>query len=234
MPEPYTLHLDRPENNGRRFVIADIHGCFYTFQSLVKKLNLTADDHLFILGDMINRGKRSQYVIDFILQLYVAGYKVFPLQGNHEHVVINNCIDNPGLLSTAEKKTGSISAFLNKGSIKPEYDVFFRTLPHCILSGEDLVFSHAGLNFEHQPLTDYASMLVTRQFTYNAQSVNGRRLMHGHTPINLENIREAIDNRSPVINLDNGCVMKNKKPEKGNLICLDADSMELYIQKNID
>lgn len=234
MQEPFCQHLDMPENNGRRFVIADIHGCFYTFQSLVKKLRLDTNDHLFILGDMINRGKRSQYVIDFILQLYAAGYKIFPLQGNHENFIITHCIDSSTPLSIAEKKTGSIAVFLDNGVLKPEYDVFFRTLPHCITSGDDLVFAHAGMNFESDPFTDYASMLYTRKFDYNANAVNGRRLLHGHTPINLDAIKQSIETQAPVINLDNGCVLRNKRPEKGNLVCLNADSMELIVQKNID
>jgi serine/threonine protein phosphatase 1 len=38
-------------SNGRRFVIPDIHGCYYSFKGLLDKIKLAQSDHLFLLGD---------------------------------------------------------------------------------------------------------------------------------------------------------------------------------------
>lgn len=231
--KPYIFITDYPENNGRRFAIPDIHGCYYTFQALIKKLSLTTDDHVFILGDMINRGKRSSYVIDFILHLYSSGYKIFPLQGNHENDVIKNLIDNPISEELLQHKK-TLKSFTKDGIILPSYDVFFRTLPHCILSGDDYVLAHAGLNFEGNPFKDFDEMLSIREFSYDGSKIKNRKLIHGHTPVNKSEIKENLSNNAPVINLDNGCVVLDKHPKKGTLLCLNLDSQELIGQRNID
>ena len=69
---------------GRRFVIGDIHGCFRTFRYLVEEeLHLNPSDTLFLLGDLIDRGKESKAVIDYIRELS-ATMTVKPVMGNHE------------------------------------------------------------------------------------------------------------------------------------------------------
>lgn len=65
--QPFGTQVEKPADGGRRFAIADIHGCFYTFQALIKRIQFSAGDQLFILGDMINRGKNAavMYLILF-------------------------------------------------------------------------------------------------------------------------------------------------------------------------
>jgi serine/threonine protein phosphatase 1 len=63
--------------NIRRFAIGDIHGCSRTFRKLIKKLNLSPDDEVYILGDMINRGKDSSGVLDYIIKLKKKVIKSF-------------------------------------------------------------------------------------------------------------------------------------------------------------
>lgn len=41
---------------GRLIAIGDIHGCHKEFEDLLDKLDLTKDDRLILLGDLINRG----------------------------------------------------------------------------------------------------------------------------------------------------------------------------------
>ena len=50
--------------NGRLIAIGDIHGCYQEFGDLLERLNLTKDDQLILLGDLVNRGPDSGKVID--------------------------------------------------------------------------------------------------------------------------------------------------------------------------
>ncbi|MEM1138182.1 MAG: hypothetical protein AAGI07_20305, partial [Bacteroidota bacterium] len=61
----------------------------------------------------------------------------------------------------------------------------------------------------------------------------GKRLIHGHTPTNLDLIKDAIFKKASVIPLDNGCVFYNSFATNvpdwnlGNLLCLNLDTFEL-------
>jgi serine/threonine protein phosphatase 1 len=84
----------------RRLAISDIHGCYNTFDSLLQTIGLSKENEsLYILGDMINRGKHSKKVIKKILSLQNQGYSIFPLRGNHEQFVIAEIQQNKVLNS---------------------------------------------------------------------------------------------------------------------------------------
>jgi len=73
----------------RQFAIADIHGHLKTFKALLREINFTVFDELFLLGDFIDRGPDSKGVIDYIEELKQTGYTVYCLRGNHEQL----CLD---------------------------------------------------------------------------------------------------------------------------------------------
>jgi hypothetical protein len=65
--------------NGRIIAIGDIHGCYQEFAELLARLELTKDDRLILVGDLINRGPDSCKVIDLARQ-----HRALSLLGNHE------------------------------------------------------------------------------------------------------------------------------------------------------
>jgi serine/threonine protein phosphatase 1 len=65
--------------NGRIIAIGDIHGCYQEFAELLARLELTKDDRLILVGDLINRGPDSCKVIDLARQ-----HRAISLLGNHE------------------------------------------------------------------------------------------------------------------------------------------------------
>jgi Icc-related predicted phosphoesterase len=65
--------------NGRIIAIGDIHGCHQEFAELLARLELTKDDRLILVGDLINRGPDSCKVIDLARQ-----HRAISLLGNHE------------------------------------------------------------------------------------------------------------------------------------------------------
>ncbi|WP_291726575.1 metallophosphoesterase family protein [Bernardetia sp.] len=226
---------------GKRFAIGDIHGCSKTFKTLVEdKVQLTKDDHLFLLGDYIDKGLDSIGVLDYILYLKESGFQVFPLMGNHEY----------NLLEAKERyneRTFKRFLRINKNqnivdeqmNIKPRYQRFLESLPYYY-ELEDYHLVHAGFDFRKEnPFQDFQAMLYIRRFEVKKELLQGKKIIHGHTPTPLSNIRQSISSNASVIPLDNGCIYT--KPHKmfdyktlGNLCCLDLDSLNLAVQRNIE
>ena len=64
------------------FVLGDIQGCFYSFQSLLDKVSFDPKrDQLWLVGDLINRGRESLAVLDWCYQNQSS---IRPVLGNHE------------------------------------------------------------------------------------------------------------------------------------------------------
>ena len=63
----------------RIIAIGDIHGCPQELTSLLERLEVTSEDRLILLGDLINRGPDSLKVLDIVRR-----YDCIPLLGNHD------------------------------------------------------------------------------------------------------------------------------------------------------
>ena len=60
-----------------------IYGCLVELKSLILKLDLKKDDHLILLGDLMDRGPDSVGVVRFVQNLSHM-YILDLIQGNHE------------------------------------------------------------------------------------------------------------------------------------------------------
>jgi len=214
---------------GNTFVIPDLHGCLHTFEKVLNTVNFGRNDRLILLGDIINRGSNSLSLIETLVHMQKDGYDLHLVRGNHENQIAYY----------ASKKNAS--TFLSKTELAPLfggeqytfYKDFFDSMPFYIESNKSF-FVHAGLCRLRNPFINYYDMLHMRDMQYNETKHQGKRIFHGHTPINSNIIKSIVKKREMVINLDNGCVMKKKYPDKGALMCLELSSFELIRQKNID
>lgn len=73
---------------GRTIAIGDIHGCGTALRTLLELLELTADDTLVTLGDVIDRGPDSCDVIEQLLAIGERCHLV-PILGNHEQMLLD-------------------------------------------------------------------------------------------------------------------------------------------------
>jgi diadenosine tetraphosphatase ApaH/serine/threonine PP2A family protein phosphatase len=64
---------------GRLIAIGDVHGCHVELAELISRLELTREDRLVFLGDLVNRGPDSCKVLDI-----ARANKAIALLGNHE------------------------------------------------------------------------------------------------------------------------------------------------------
>jgi serine/threonine protein phosphatase 1 len=224
----YGLRVPEPPSPGRRLAVGDVHGCFATLQALLKKSGYNTSDQLFMLGDLINRGKRSKEVLDFLIHLQQTGYQVFPIMGNHEEYLLS-CLKAGGNIADCISKGKKINT-----SDSAQYIKFLTEMPRYVLSGRDFVLAHAGLDFSlEKPLDGTSAMLKIRDFVYYGEKIGFRKLLHGHTPIPWGKIARYSNSLPEVINIDNGCVLKGASG-KGRLVMLSLTEKHIWAQKNID
>jgi serine/threonine protein phosphatase 1 len=72
-------------NGGRTFVVGDIHGCFQLLEDSLSDHNFDKSvDHLFSVGDLVDRGPASHLALDYLNQPWFHA-----VRGNHEQMVID-------------------------------------------------------------------------------------------------------------------------------------------------
>jgi serine/threonine protein phosphatase 1 len=231
-----------------RYAIGDIHGCYQTLFKLVDQtLNLTKQDELYFVGDFIDRGPGSRQVVDYILELKEAGYRVYAVKGNHEEMLLDAWMNKTPdsfmlwMMNGAAETLVSydIQSYLHMdeaclNELPEEHVDFFRKMPYYIET-DDHIIVHAGINFKaDKPFEDTASMVWCRDCTNDTTQSGNRIIVNGHTPTPLDVIRKRVKKKNPKeINIDAGCVYKGYT-DMGNLVALDLDNHTLYWEENID
>lgn len=66
------------------YVMSDIHGYGERFEKMLKLINLQPDDHLYILGDVVDRGPDGIKILRKIMNMP----NVSMILGNHEHMML--------------------------------------------------------------------------------------------------------------------------------------------------
>lgn len=66
------------------YVVSDIHGHLQAFKSAVEQAQITEQDELYVLGDLIDRGPDPLGVIEYVRSLP----NVHVLMGNHEQLML--------------------------------------------------------------------------------------------------------------------------------------------------
>mgnify|MGYP005749543995 FL=1 len=220
-----------------RYALTDVHGCAQTLKAMVlNQLELKKEDELYILGDLVNKGPDSKEVIDFVIHLQKQHYQVTCLRGNHDEMLLQASVKGEKALNLTptEKKLTMQSFGIDRfEQLSEKYVKFIENLPHY-LELPDYFIVHAGFDFKQPDIfRDKDAMLNIRNYKVNSDKINNKRLLHGHTPTPLHNIKKTVSHQNSRINLDAGCVYY-RNAAYGNLVALDLDSHKLYVQENID
>lgn len=223
----------------RRFAATDLHGCLHTFRHLVEEeLRLRPADHLYLLGDYVNKGPNSGGVLDYIMQLQAADYQVHCLRGNHEHELLETIRGTPNanhMWKAEQERLLTLASFgvTQPADIPARYVEWMAALP-LELELPDFVLVHAGYNFALPPAEmhrDTHTMLYTKQFTFDPSRLAGKRLLHGHVPTPVATVQAQVAARTGAIGLDTGGVYRHN-PELRHLAALNLDSWELHLVAN--
>ena len=221
----------------KRYVLTDIHGCFKTFRYMLEEiLQPQKQDHIFLLGDYINKGPLSREVIDFIIDLKSRGFRVHTLRGNHEQVLLNaiengdtfDFYDKGGMFTLKSFGIKSVNDF------SEEYLHFFHNLDYYF-ELEDYLLVHAGFNFNSsRTFADKEAMLNDREMKVHPSDSRGRRVIHGHIPTTLKQVCEGFYQKENLnIHLDTGCVYPYRKG-MGFLSAIELNEYRLFVKECLD
>ncbi|MDD4149326.1 MAG: metallophosphoesterase family protein [Bacteroidales bacterium] len=218
----------------RNLAIGDIHGCYYTFRKLLDKINLSKDDNVYLLGDMVNRGTNSSNVLDLIIDLQKENYNIFPIRGNHEQLILNLLDEDPQTKHKYLKYYKSADLFNSKDTLKKRYLKLLNDMPFYLMN-DNSIFVHAALDLSREDIFDNKDfMLYSRYQRGGIKNLNGKRLFHGHVATNIKIIKNSVAQKEAIIGIDNGCIYARNRKGFGRLLCIDTDSLEIISVKNIE
>ena len=233
----------------QRWIIPDIHGCLKTLKVLLEnQLKITKNDKVYFLGDYIDRGPDGKGVLDYLMRLKEEEYDIYCIKGNHEDLCVK------AFEADQKKKffggkheeqklweaVGSKETLVSFG-VKHPHEIprqYIDWMNDCLLyvELEDYILVHAGMNFKaSDPFEDTQSMMWTRKFKVDFNKSHGKKIIHGHIPVDSSFMSLVIENNESYdfIVLDNG-VYVTDKPGMGTLTAFNLDTKQLVIQSNID
>ena len=233
----------------QRWIIPDIHGCAKTLKVLLENmLKVTKHDQLYFLGDYIDRGPDGKGVLDYLMHLQIEEYNVHFLKGNHEDMCVKAYeADHKKKLfggkHAEQKEWEAVGAkeTLNSFGVKHPREIplqYIEWMRNCIpyIELEEYILVHAGLNFQiKDPFEDTRSMMWTRHFKVDYSKSHGKKIIHGHIPVDYSFINLIIENNQAYdfVALDNG-VYVTDKPGVGNLTAFNPDTKQIVAQSNMD
>lgn len=223
----------------RIYAIGDIHGRTDLLTIQLAQIDADMSRHrcarsiIVFLGDYIDRGPDSRGTISLLLTCARLHEVVF-LKGNHE-IFVRRFIEAPGSLKEW-RCLGGLETLLSYGlkpslnrnqddderlaqelvaALPPEHLSFFDSLPMSFSCG-DFFFVHAGVRPGiglHQQTED--DLLWIREDFLDHRSPFDKFIVHGHTPVNIPDIRP---NRA---NIDTGAFAT------GRLSCLMIERSDI-------
>ena len=123
------------------YVIGDLQGCFDELQGLLKKIDYQPkEDHLWFVGDIVNRGPKSLECLRFIKKLHEKGRAQMVL-GNHDFHLLAAYAG----LEKFQSKSDTLQPILKADDVKALIN-WLRTQPLMVShSVFDAVMVHAGI-----------------------------------------------------------------------------------------
>lgn len=233
------------------YIISDIHGNYNDFKRLLLKIKFNENtDHMYILGDIIDRGPESIRLLKYI-QEQVNNKTMTMLMGNHELFAIMNCkgqLDDEtwsrfGGEQTLKELSGlsadekdNLYGFLEKLPYFAEMQspILGRMiLTHTGLDADNLCFNSDGsINVKNSiekaiknNLYDYMIGRDLHDMPYGYKRLLDSFLVVGHIPtIDLnEDGSNYFYRKSRYMVIDSGAGCKKKG---GNLACYCVDTDE--------
>ena len=190
------------------YVLSDIHGEYEKFCEMLKKISFGDSDVLYVLGDVIDRGKQGLKTLLHMMQ-YV---NIIPIFGNHELLAYPNLKDllyantkEEALDMTGERFERMFDWLSNGGGTsirefqelsqqdKEKILAYLREFWGFVeveVNGRQYLLVHAGFEAEdfdeNKPLTSYdIQELVWSRMDIEKKYFKDKIIVFGHTPTRL-------------------------------------------------
>ena len=218
---------------GRRIIaVSDIHGNLPFFLALMEKIQLTPEDILVLVGDLLEKGRDSLPLLRHLMDLSQT-HTVYPICGNCDGLVLRffetDELDERFFRSYLPRHPESTLRQLarergfdqtedlpalrqNLRAAFPEEWAWLRRMP-TIVETEHLVFVHGGIpSLEGMENLDRWMCMKNDDFLSQGRSFR-RWVVVGHTPVTLyrEDIPSAkplLDRERHIASIDGGCTLK--------------------------
>ncbi len=179
------------------YAIGDIHGCDRTFLALLKKIHFHPDnDHIYLVGDVINRGPRSVDILQRLIDHQMCMHMVL---GNHDLSFLVYC-SNPQLFGKRQDTFAKLFTH-------PESKNFIQYLlkqPLMRLHQEDnqiFTIAHAGI---HPMWTNEAAQQYSDEISHQLSLPNAYHFLQqlfGNTPARWQDDLSGIDRWRCIVNI---------------------------------
>ena len=169
-----------------RYVVSDIHGNYDLFVKLLRKIKFSQNDTIFVLGDVIDKGKDVSKLINLLFN--VLGKNALVLLGNHEFEFINYVI---GLISEDETDETIISKCKEFLKVKEfdfdDIDNLMNLQPYY--EEKDFILVHAGVPCDENGKLKSLNNSLVEQLIYDRRfkdenfiPKDSKCVIFGHTP----------------------------------------------------
>ena len=229
------------------YVMSDLHGAFNKYIAMLEKIDFGAEDELYIIGDVVDRGEQPMEILFDMMNRA----NVYPLMGNHEVMALNGLKLLSGDISTdivnhlSSEQLEMMSAWIKIGATSTirgftalssdeqteilEYISGFLPYKKVSAGRNDYLLVHAGIDgFEpDKPLDEYPiDALVWGRIDYEIPYYDDIYTVSGHTPTQgiQGNPRPGyIFRANNHIAIDCGACRRD-----GRLACLCLDTLEEF------
>jgi serine/threonine protein phosphatase 1 len=126
----------------RTLFIGDVHGCYDELMMLCEKIVLTPEDHLYFVGDLIDKWPKSLEVLEFVH----SRPHTFSVAGNHEYFMMLGeedvtTEDGRSEIRSVERYYSELKNIL----IESWWKDWIRALP-IVIEKEDFIVVHGGIH----------------------------------------------------------------------------------------
>ncbi|MFS0752341.1 metallophosphoesterase [Oceanobacillus sp. 1P07AA] len=205
----------------RVIVISDIHASLALFKKLLKKVNYTEEDYLFVNGDLCEKGLNSHELVHYVQWMDKNLKRVFITKGNCDvvfrHVFRGNDIGREYLNTRPKSMMHEMIAstgqsFSDEMPLTKASSIFednfeqeiewLESLP-IAYETDDFIIVHAAVD-EQWPNTEEAAALYTPAFYEKGHSLD-KPVIVGHWPV-INYRTKQVSTHNPIIDFDNNII----------------------------
>ncbi|MCP9493680.1 MAG: metallophosphoesterase [Pyrinomonadaceae bacterium MAG19_C2-C3] len=220
----------------RTIIVGDIHGCYVELNDLFELIQLTANDRVIAVGDLIVKGTDSAAV----LNRFIEDERFSSVIGNHDLGVLNHWRGHGKVkrqqAACAEELSGD----------KARFETYLAALPKLI-ELENHIIVHAGLRprveLQNQSLQDCTELRTLGEDHTSREGLAWYEVYRGVKPVVFGHwagtqVRRPQLKPECATGIDTGCVYGNRLTayilESGELPSVPARAMYEKPKKPID
>lgn len=196
------------------YVMSDIHGCYKEFMEMLSMIEFTDQDELYIIGDVIDRGKEPIKALQYIMKQK----NMHMIMGNHEKMMIETLENVHCARQLWYYNGGEITEVqFRELELKDKLEIrrFLKALPYAetaAVGGKEYVMVHGGpcQNFKNVIDTHAKNDdLLWERFDDLDEATSafypGKTIIVGHTPTIHYGFDHIIERKDKIL-IDCGCV----------------------------